>query len=84
MATFVLRLTPQEIRNVSVDSAEPSQSVGDPGGVDRDPVPHPVAKARPPIADRRVLPRRREEGREADPDRRRRPGRGHLPDASYR
>ena len=27
MVTFVLRLTPQEIRNVSVDSAEPSQSV---------------------------------------------------------
>jgi hypothetical protein len=27
MVTFVLRLTPQEIRNVSVDSAEPPQSI---------------------------------------------------------
>jgi hypothetical protein len=27
MVTFVVRLTPQEIRNVSVDSAEPTQSV---------------------------------------------------------
>jgi hypothetical protein len=31
MATFILRLTPQEIHNVSVDSAEPSESVATQG-----------------------------------------------------
>ena len=44
MATFVLRLTPQDIQNISVDSAEPPQNVVDPGGVGRDPRPDPGAR----------------------------------------
>ena len=45
MATFVIRLTPQEIRNVSVDSVEPSPSVAIQGEPVEIRVPDPVARA---------------------------------------
>ena len=63
IATFVLRLTPEEIHNVAVDRGRAVVDRGDPGRAGRDPGPDPVGgTAGDP--DGRVLPRRREEGRE--------------------
>ena len=82
MVTFLARLTPQEIHNVSVDSAEPSQSIVTQG----EPVEirariRSQAKGQPARtdADGRVLHRRREEEREDHPaPRGRRTGRSDV------
>ena len=64
MVTFVLRLTPKEIRNVSVDTAEPSSTIATQGEPVEIRGPDPLARHEADDPDRRVLRRRQEEGRE--------------------
>ena len=83
VATFVLRLTPQEVHDVAVVEAKPSASVATQGETGRDPRQAPVAGAGVE-AGRRALPRRRPEGREAGRAARQRRGRGQVHDPQAR